>query len=57
MKNWIAYAGVALALLTALFSAGQRWGELNQRLKALEDQSRYLHGTFAMPTGGVVHDP
>lgn len=49
MQQWLALLGAALALVTALFGAGQKYGELTQRIQALEDQARYLHGTFTLP--------
>jgi hypothetical protein len=50
MKNWPAYVAALIAIVTALLGAGQKWGELNQRLKAIEDRDHYIHGTFEVPT-------
>ena len=52
MTQILPYLGAGLALLGLLFGAGQKWGELNQRVTALEHKETYIHGSFVLPTEG-----
>lgn len=49
---WLAYIGVFLAVMGFAGGLANQWFSLRERVKVLEDEQRYLHGTFTVPPEG-----
>ena len=49
MKQLASYVAAIIAVLSALFGVAAKWGEMNARITALENEQRYLHGDVRVP--------